>query len=199
MAEGRQRGAGAVESKPAQIDIRIERGEQLFDSLDPSPFREKALDVDFEAYLRDCAGEQPSGLPLRLCIEAPPELQARAADVESAIHGHFHFALQQSERRHRASQRRYRGVVLAGFAVLAVSLTLRRLLEDWQGAFSEVLVEGLLVLGWVALWRPIEVLLFERHEARQQRQLLARLAAIEIVWRPRVDGAHQGKTGPFPS
>lgn len=175
-----------MESKTAQIDIRIQSSEQLFDSLDPSPFREKALDVVFEAYLRDCAGEQPPGLPLRLCIEAPPELQAHAGDMESAIRGHFRFALQQYERRHRANQRRYRGVVLAGFSVLAASLALRRLLEDWQGAFGEVLVEGLLVLGWVALWRPIEVLLFERHEARQQRQLLARLAAIEIVWKPRV-------------
>jgi hypothetical protein len=66
--------------------------------------------------------------------------------------------------------------------VLAVSLLLRQMLADWHGPLSEVLIEGLLVLGWVALWRPIEVLLFERQEARQKRLLLATLARIEVVW-----------------
>lgn len=172
----------------ADIEIRVQRIEQLFDSLDPSPFREKSLDVDFETYLRDCAGEHSPGTRLRLHIHAPAELRARGADIESAIHVHFRFLLQQAERRHRASQRRYRSVVVAGFAVLAVTLVLRRLIEGWHSAASEVLIEGLLVLGWVALWRPIEVLLFERHEARQHRQVLAALAAIEIDWRP-VEGA----------
>lgn len=168
----------------ADIEIRVQRIEQLFDSLDPSPFREKSLDIDFETYLRDCAGEHSPGTRLRLHIHAPVELRARGADIESAIHAHFRFLLQQAERRHRASQRRYRSVVVAGFAVLAVTLVLRRLIESWHSAASEVLIEGLLVLGWVALWRPIEVLLFERHEARQHRQVLAALAAIEIDWRP---------------
>ena len=166
----------------ADIEIRIQRIEQLFDSLDPSPFREKSLDVDFEAYLRDCAGEQAPGIRLRLRIHAPPDLLERRLDIESAIHAHFHFLQAQAERRHRASQRRYRSIVAIGFAVLAASLLLRQLLADLHGPLSEVLIEGLLVLGWVALWRPIEVLLFEREEARQKRQLLATLARIEVVW-----------------
>ncbi len=170
----------AVET--ADIEIRVQRIEQLFDSLDPSPFREKSLDVDFETYLRDCAGEHSPGTRLRLHIQAPAQLRERGADIESAIRAHFRFLLQQAERRHRASQRRYRGVVIVGFVVLAVSLVVRRLIEGWQSAGSEVLIEGLLVLGWVALWRPIEVLLFERHEARQHRQVLAALADIEIDW-----------------
>ncbi len=167
----------------ARIEIRVQRIEQLFDSLDPSPFREKSLDADFETYLRDCAGEHAPGTHLRLHIHAPAELCARSVDIESAIHAHFRFLLQQVERRHRASQRRYRGVVVVGFAVLAISLVLRSLIEGWFSAGSEVLIEGLLVLGWVALWRPIEVLLFERHEARQHRQMLAALAVIEVDWR----------------
>lgn len=166
----------------ADIEIRVQRIEQLFDSLDPSPFREKSLDVDFEAYLRDCAGEHAPGVRLRQRIHAPSDLLERRLDIESAIHAHFHFLRAQAGRRHRASQRRYRSIVAIGFAVLAASLLLRQLLADWHGPLSEALIEGLLVLGWVALWRPIEVLLFERQEARQKRQLLAALARIEVVW-----------------
>ena len=168
----------------ATIDIHVQRIEQLFDALDPSPFRDKALDTEFDAYLRDCAGEHPHTSRLRLRLQAPANLVDHAADIEAAIHSHFRFVLEQAERRARVSQRRYRGVVVVGFVVLGVSLVLRRLLAGWDSPGSEVLIEGLLVLGWVALWRPIEVLLFERVDARQQRQLLRRLAEIEILWRP---------------
>lgn len=165
------------------IEIHIQRLEQLFDSLDPSPFREKALDRDFEAYLLDCAGEHAGSESLRLVLHAPESLRPHAPDIESAIHAHFAFLLDLSERRARGRRRRYRGVVLMGFVVLAASLLLRRLIEGWQGSGGEILTEGLLVLGWVALWRPIEALLFDRHEAREERAQLQRLASMQICWR----------------
>jgi hypothetical protein len=167
----------------AAIEIRIQRIEQLFDSLDPSPFREKSLDRDFEAYLRDCAGEHSSGEGLHLVLHAPESLRDRAGDIESAIRAHFAFLLDLSERRARGRRRRYRGVVLVGFIVLAGSLLLRQLIEGFAGSAGEIAAEGLLVLGWVALWRPIEALLFDRHEAREERGQLQRLAAIPVTWR----------------
>ena len=40
--------------------------------------------------------------------------------------------------------------------------------------------EGLLILGWVAMWRPLEILLFERLENHQQSALLHRLAQVPV-------------------
>lgn len=164
------------------IEIRVQRLEQLFDSLDPSPFRQKSLDRDFESYLRECADELGAGAELRLLVHAPAAMAVHAADIEEAIHGHFRFALAQADRRARGRRRRYRGVVLIGFVVLAASLLLRQVLGGWQGSLGEVFTEGLLVLGWVALWRPIEVLLFDRHEAREERAMLLQLASVPLVW-----------------
>lgn len=90
----------------ARIGFRVQRIEQLFDSRDPSPFREKSLDADFEIYLRGCAAEHAPGTRLRLHIHLPAELRARGADIESAIDAHSNF-LQQAERHRRASQRRW--------------------------------------------------------------------------------------------
>lgn len=172
-------------SKPqVDIDIRIERLDQLFDSLDPAPLRERALSVGFEAYLRESAAEHAAGSALRLRIQGPPDLHARQDEIEAGVRSHFALLLHQSRRQARLAQSRYRRVVAVGFAVLAISLLLRRLLEGWQGPISELMLEGLLVLGWVALWRPIEVLLFDRHEARRRLQELDSLADIEVRWQP---------------
>jgi len=167
----------------AELSISIQHLGQLFDSLDPSPFREKSLDTEFRQYLRDCASEHGANESLSLLIHAPKALAAHALDIESAIHAHFAFELQQTDRRARGRRRRYRGVVLIGFLVLGASLVLRQLIEGWEVRGAEILTEGLLVLGWVALWRPIEALLFDRHEAREDRHALQRLAVIPIHWR----------------
>jgi hypothetical protein len=50
---------------------------------------------------------------------------------------------------------------------------------------SQMLVaigEGLLIFGWVAMWRPIEILLFERLENHQNRTLLQHLSQIPVTF-----------------
>jgi hypothetical protein len=174
----------AMTVRAVDIDIRVERLEQLFDTLDPAPLRERALNVGFEAYLRDCAAEHPPGSVLRLRLQGPAELYASQDQIQAGIRSHFGAALVRFRRQARSAQQRYRRVVAVGFLVLAVSLLLRRLIEGWHGPVSELLVEGLLVLGWVALWRPIEVLLFDRSDARRLQRQLESLASIELRWLP---------------
>ena len=40
--------------------------------------------------------------------------------------------------------------------------------------------EGLLILSWVVLWRPIDLLIYEWIPVRRQRMLLRRLRAAEV-------------------
>lgn len=58
-------------------------------------------------------------------------------------------------------------------------MLLRQLLRSLQGGeWVHVAEEGLLILGWVAMWRPIELLLYDwRPQRRMQRthQNLARM------------------------
>ncbi len=48
------------------IDLRIQRLDQLFDNLDPAPFHAKALDRNAEAYLLESAGEYGTRQPLSM-------------------------------------------------------------------------------------------------------------------------------------
>jgi len=71
-----------------------------------------------------------------------------------------------------------------GLAFLFVCVVLRQLaLATKGGAASEIVAEGLLIVGWVAMWRPLEIFLYEWWPIRRRCQILAKLATIPVTVR----------------
>jgi hypothetical protein len=162
------------------IDIRLHSLAQLYESLDPAPFHDKALDRDAEAYLVACACEFPPGSALKVLIHGPAALQAHLGDVTTAIHAHFALAATLAKRRHQRRLRVGRLGMLLGLCVLVVALLLRSVISGLPEPFGAVLAEGLLILAWVALWRPAESALYDRWEHREQILLLQQLASVPV-------------------
>jgi hypothetical protein len=168
----------------ADIELRLQHLEQLFDTLDPAPFHDKSLDRRVESYLLDSAGEQGHRAPLVVVLHGPPALEAHVPDIAAAIHAHFTLVHQQAERRHVRRGRVGRVAMLAGTLTLAAVLLLRHWLAAVPAPFGEVLSEGLLILAWVALWRPIETIGFDSWERREERGILRRLARVPVRFVP---------------
>lgn len=164
----------------ADIELRLQHLDQLFDTLDPAPFHAKALDRRVEAWLLDSAGEHGHRAPLAVVLHGPPALQPHVADIAAAIHAHFALAHLQAERRHARRRRVGRVAMLAGILTLAAVLLLRHWLAAVPAPFGQVLSEGLLILAWVALWRPIETIGFDSWESRQERGILRKLAQVPV-------------------
>jgi hypothetical protein len=165
----------------AAIEIRIRTLAQLFDSLDPSPFHERALDPKAEDYILASARERHGHERIELLIHAPEALEGHVSNVAASVHAHFRLALETATRRFRQRMRIGRWTLAIGLAVLAICLALRAVVPA-EPAWLEAVREGLLILGWVSLWRPVEILLFERWESAQERALLARLAAVPVAF-----------------
>jgi hypothetical protein len=72
------------------------------------------------------------------------------------------YELDRLRRNIRQHVRQGQFALVVGFSILAVALTIVEvvlLLPERHG--RDVLHEGLLIGGWVAMWRPLEVLLIE--------------------------------------
>lgn len=167
--------------KMTVIDIRIQRITQLYDSLDPSPLQEKTLSHAVENYIVDCAGEYGLDETLRLMVHVPAPIREYEVEITRAIHAHFEAQHVQCRRRYRRRMRQGMRFLLTGLAVLGATLLARALMGNPGN--SQILVaisEGLLIVGWVAMWRPIEVLLFERSENHQNMVLFDRLSRIDV-------------------
>ena len=176
----------------AMIEIRTGSLTQLFDPLDPAPFQERALDRSAESYILACAGKHRPTEPLRLLVHFPESLRAHAADATDAIHEHFRRTHAQGERHFRRCMRIGGFALAIALGVLAGSLGLRSLLSNVEGRpLVQGLQEGLLILGWVAMWRPVEILLFEHWESHLDHAMLDRLASIPIEFLFQPDATRQ--------
>lgn len=180
-------------SKGGTIEIRIRSLAQLFDALDPAPLQQRALDRNAEGYILGCAGKHRPAEPLRLRVHLPESLRAHAADATDAIHEHFRRTHAQGERYFRRRMRIGGFALAAASGVLAASFGLRSLLSNADGRpLVQGLGEGLLILGWVAMWRPVEILLFEHWESHLDHAMLDRLASIPIEFVFQADAARSG-------
>lgn len=171
----------------ATIEIRIRRLAQLFNALDPAPLQERALDRDAESYILACAGKHRPTEPLRLLVHLPESLRAHAADASDAIHEHFRRTHAQGERNFLRRLRIGGFTLVVAFGVLAGSFGLRSLLGGVErSTLVQGVGEGLLILGWVVMWRPVEILLWEHWESHLDHATLERLASIpvEFVFQP---------------
>ena len=66
------------------------------------------------------------------------------------------------------------------FLCAVLGLITVRLSPPALGLFVE---QGLLILGWVALWRPVDLFLYELRPLRVQRDILSSLSKIEVLFK----------------
>lgn len=173
------------------IDLKVKHSRQLFDGRDPAPFNERDLDDDAVAYLLGAAQEIPRSQPLAIVVtisdEPEPRLPPEA--ILEAIRGHFTFEGEQVERRLREHVRRGQMFLAVGLSVLTLFLTLAELTSSLAaGTLRGILREGLVITGWVAMWRPLEVLLCDWwpliDERRQVRRILEAPVSIRYDGTP---------------
>ena len=165
------------------IEVRVAELRQLFDAIDPSPFRERDLDPHAEEFIVDWARDLPRDAPLALLVHLgrPAGRPDEAALLGQAVHEYFKARAAGSRRSLRDLFRRGRISLLIALGFLGASLALGDLIASVsESAFAALLQEGLLIGGWVAMWRPLEVFLYDWWPIRSDARLLDRLSAMPV-------------------
>jgi len=168
----------------SSIKVTVKRPEELFHELDPSPLIGRDLDEQFERYIVDTARELPSNSSLALsvdvpCDKMPPNIDAD--DLADAIRAYFAYRRDQEWVKLRRIIREGRGALVVGMAFLFVCGAAGVLsARAWSEPFGSFLKEGFLIIGWVALWRPVEMLLYDWRPIRKEYRLLERLARMPV-------------------
>jgi hypothetical protein len=170
------------------IEIYVDRIEQLFNSMDPSPFHEKDLDHDAEEFIVSWAQEYHLRDPLALRIhvnQTPTEADA-AHLVEKAVHNYFSYRAKLSRLELKRLLKQGRISLVIGLLFLGGCLVLSDLLaQNEHGTLFNLARESLTIAGWVAMWSPMQTFLYDWWPLLYMRRLYEKLSdlPVEVVKR----------------
>jgi hypothetical protein len=177
----------AGDSLPADtfvVEVRVSELRRLFNAIDPSPFHDKDLDPNAEDFIVDWAKEahRDARLGLLVHLDRPAGLADEADVLRGAVHEYFNRRAQASRRRLRLLLRTGRTSLIIGVAFLGSFAFLGDLVAGWLtgSRAGPILREGFLIGGWVAMWRPIEIFLYDWWPIRAEARLFDRLGAMPV-------------------
>lgn len=166
------------------IKVHIGELNQLFNAMDPAPFRERDLDPNAEAFIVESAEEMDEDRPLGLVVHLDREsgTPEAATVLRDAVHEFFDNRARAIQLRLRRLFRNGRRSLAIGLVCVAVTVVagdlIQTMFEGWR--FAGVVSESLLIGGWVAMWRPLEVFLYEWWPIKAEARLYRRLSEMPV-------------------
>lgn len=162
------------------IEIRLDDVSQLFDTMDPFPFRERDLAKEADEYICDWADELPADKPVQIRIHLPASSEADPAvsGMETSVQHHFTHREKTLGRELSDLFRLGRRTLLIGLTVLGLCLILGQTFAAFatRSSVSHFVEEGFIIVGWVALWRPLDIFLYDWWALDEKKKLYHRLA-----------------------
>ena len=166
------------------VELKLKTPRQLFDERDPAPFRERDLDDDAVRYIlasyRDV--KDHDHVKLSIYFESLGEFKDSPSLIEKAIHAFFMFEADVKRRELRDIFRKGFISLFIGMSFLFACTWLAHTVETAQtkSLFSSMMHEGLFIMGWVAMWQPISIFLYEWWPIREAQKTFQSLGCIEV-------------------
>jgi hypothetical protein len=173
--------------------VFVDRIEQLFNSMDPSPFHEKDLDRDAEEFIVSWAQEYHRRDPLVLRIhisQYPVDADAPRA-VQNAVHNYFSYRRKLNRLELKRLLKQGRTSLVIGLLFLGGCLLLSDLLARREhGALLTLLRASLTIGGWVAMWRPMQIFLYDWWPLLHVGHIYEKLSRVPVELRRPASNHH---------
>jgi hypothetical protein len=175
-----------TEGRGNHIEIKIKKINQLFNSFDPSPFLDKDLDDDAFEYIVSSVSEQPLKLRQDIILYIPKNQRSKISEVEikRAIHNYFEYKKILAERSIKLKLKEGQLSFIVGITFLIACLGVGEYIKSLAtNTFTYIAYEGLLIGGWVAMWKPISDILYVWWPIWKEKNIFRKISEMEIEFR----------------
>jgi hypothetical protein len=166
------------------LDLYVVELAHLFDAMDLAPLRERDLDPKTDAFIVEWAQELAPEQSLHLVIHLghPSDAGQDAAMVAEAVHAYYG---QRAHVTRRGLKKLFRvgrislliGVLFVGTATLIGEALLALMSRE---RYATLIEDSLVIGAWVALWRPMEIFLYDWWPIRAEARLFERLSKLDV-------------------
>lgn len=169
------------------MDLSLNSLAQLYNSLDAAPFYDKDLDVNAEHFIVSWVGELPRTAELSLVLhlkDYPADARQRD-EAARGIRNYFATRERLTRAELHALLRQGRLSLVIGVGFLAMCLLGSELLaKGAHSLWTQLVSQSLTVAGWVAMWRPLQIYLYDWWPVRRRQLDYRRLGRMPVEVRP---------------
>ena len=168
------------------IELKLNTISQLFDERDPAPFREKDLDDDAVDYLVTSLQELPKNSQSKIVIFVPEveKQMFKPENVEQAIHDFFIYEEELNRRKIRKTFEVGIKSLIIGLSFLALAVFASHSIKLSSTTMMDYFIkEGLTLLGWVSMWKPVNIFLYEWWPMMEVKSINKKIANIEVEFK----------------
>jgi len=165
------------------VEVRVKSPLQLFDARDPAPFRDRDLDDDFVEYIVSTMREFSHKTPVKILIhiEEKESKDLPHEAIRQAIQSYWVYQIELFERDLKSFFKRAQLFMLIGIGILIACVTVAQNIAVLSPpGFLGVLREGIVIFGWVSIWKPIELLLFDWYPLFEKVRLYRKLLKTDL-------------------
>lgn len=173
------------------IDLRTRSISRLLDVSGSFPFDESGLSGEAERYIVEHAGDLPKDRPIAIVahVDDGEDVRRDEAALSRAVADCFSARVTDETREMAALFRDGRWALLIGLTILGICLFMAwQLSVHFEGPLSRILGESFVIVGWVVIWRPAEMFLYDWVPIVRRRKLFRRLATASVS--VRTDALH---------
>ena len=170
----------------------------FFEAPPLDPFAGDSIDESGIDQLMDTMKARPRGAPRlqRIVLHLPPEkiTPGLAEKLKSAIATYCSVQSRLSHQKVRETRLQGRRALVIGFTAWTICLLLSTLSEQVFSRYSlegRLFGEGFLIAGWVSLWRPAELLLYDWWPYSRDARLYERIKTMDVAVIPRAAGSRE--------
>ena len=152
------------QTKAFIILVAIDEYTDVFNDLDPAPFRKRDIDPDLRDFLEGCSSDIPLKHDICICFTIPENVRDKEKEkrIRAALKTYFSFIMHTTRGKIRQSHTKNLVYILASFTLLIGAFFLGNIIP--KNVVFSALVEGLYIGGWVFLWEAISSLSFKSKE-----------------------------------
>ncbi len=138
-----------------------------------------------EEFIVEEASKLPRSKPFSFTVRVPLHETKRANEIVFAIHKHFAYCRRKSKAKVKNTLLTGWRSLAIGFVFLLLAYFLVEVLRPYfsEGSLAITVRELLIILAWVALWRPAELLLYDWYPFLKDTTLFRRLeqSTVEVT------------------
>ncbi len=165
------------------IDVALEDYLEFFHEWDNAVFRKRDVRTELADFLDQCSEDIPlkEKLQIVFCVNATEACVEKEEQIRISYRNHYEF-------HNRLEQRKTRRIIKFSAILLFTSLvllTVYSLLSDFEPTrtLTKVLLESLLIGGWVFAWEAVHLLFLDILEPFRRRREIRRFLEAEISFK----------------